>query len=146
MSFYTRKSIGADDDLFAAETRYLAWLLSAKKFQQAAIARDGFPVPLVAPDPRLFALHKLWLAEQPEREPGTAVTVRVRCLREVAPAGAHQFTAVTGLSTSSEKVAQCAALGIDLFRAGAQSIPGNRHCDVLQRSRTRAFPCGVRKL
>lgn len=32
-------------------------------------AQDGFPVPMVAPDPRLFALHKLWLAEQPDREP-----------------------------------------------------------------------------
>lgn len=64
-----RKSIGAGDDLFAAETRNLAWLLSAKKFHQTAIARDGFPVPMVAPDPRLFALHKLWLAEQSDREP-----------------------------------------------------------------------------
>lgn len=63
------RSIGADDDLYAAETRNLAWLLSAKKFHQTAIARDGFPVPIVAPDPRLFALHKLWLAEQPDREP-----------------------------------------------------------------------------
>ena len=65
----TRRSIGAADDLFAAETRNLAWLLSAKKFHQSAIARDGFPVPIVAPDPRLFALHKLWLAAQPDREP-----------------------------------------------------------------------------
>lgn len=63
------RSIGADDDLYAAATRNLAWLLSAKKFHQTAIARDGFPVPMVAPDPRLFALHKLWLAEQPDREP-----------------------------------------------------------------------------
>ena len=64
-----RKSIGANDDLFAAETRNLAWLLSAKKFHQTAIARDGFPVPMVAPDPRLFALHKLWRAAQSDREP-----------------------------------------------------------------------------
>ena len=64
-----RRTIGADDDLFAAETRNLAWLLSAKKFHQTAIARDGFPVPMIVPDPRLFALHKLWLAEQPDREP-----------------------------------------------------------------------------
>ena len=41
----------------------------AKKFHQVAIAQDGFPVPMVAPDPRLFALHKLWLAEQPDCEP-----------------------------------------------------------------------------
>lgn len=63
------RSLGADDDLFAAETRNLGWLLSAKKFHQTAIARDGFPVPLIVPDPRLFALHKLWLAEQSDREP-----------------------------------------------------------------------------
>ena len=24
---------------------------------------------MVAPEPRLFGLHKLWLAEQPDREP-----------------------------------------------------------------------------
>lgn len=65
----TRRSIGGDDDLFAADTRNLAWLLSGKKFHQIAIAQDGFPVPMVSPDPRLYALHKLWLAEQPDREP-----------------------------------------------------------------------------
>ena len=26
-------------------------------------------MPMAAPAPRLFALHKLWLAEQPDREP-----------------------------------------------------------------------------
>lgn len=65
----SRETIGSDDDLFAVETRNLAWLLSAKKFRQTAVGQDGFPVPFVVPDPRLFALHKLWLAEQPEREP-----------------------------------------------------------------------------
>jgi hypothetical protein len=65
----SRGSIGGDDDLFAAETRNLAWLLSASKFRATAIGMDGFPVPLVVPDPRLFALHKLWLAEQRDREP-----------------------------------------------------------------------------
>jgi hypothetical protein len=62
-------SIGDENDLFASETRNLAWLLSARKFRQTAIGSDGFPVPFVAPDPRLFALHKLWLAAQAEREP-----------------------------------------------------------------------------
>lgn len=62
-------SIGGGDDLFAAETKNLAWLLSATKFRATAVGMDGFPVPLVVPDPRLFALHKLWLAGQREREP-----------------------------------------------------------------------------
>lgn len=65
----SRKTMGGEEDLFAVETRNLAWLLSAKKFRQTAIGQDGFPVPFVAPDPRLFALHKLWLGEQPDREP-----------------------------------------------------------------------------
>ena len=65
----SRGSIGGGDDLFAAETRNLAWLLSARKFRSTAVGMDGFPVPLVAPDPRLFALHKLWLAGQRDREP-----------------------------------------------------------------------------
>lgn len=65
----TPGSIGGGGDLFAAETRNLAWLLSARKFRQTAVGQDGFPVPFVAPDPRLFALHKLWLARQPDREP-----------------------------------------------------------------------------
>jgi len=62
-------AMGDQSDLFASETRNLAWLLSARKFRQTAIGIDGFPVPFVAPDPRLFALHKLWLAAQAEREP-----------------------------------------------------------------------------
>jgi hypothetical protein len=33
------------------------------------IGEDGYPTPLVVPDPRSFALHKLWLSEQPDREP-----------------------------------------------------------------------------
>ena len=65
----SRRAIGDDNDLFAAETRNLAWLLSARKFRQTALGTDGFPVPFVVPDPRLFALHKLWLSAQPEREP-----------------------------------------------------------------------------
>lgn len=62
-------AIGGDNDLFASETRNLAWLLSARKLRHAAVGADGFPVPFVVPDPRLFALHKLWLAAQDDREP-----------------------------------------------------------------------------
>jgi hypothetical protein len=31
--------------------------------------RDGSPARIVAPDPRWFALHKLWMADQPKRNP-----------------------------------------------------------------------------
>jgi hypothetical protein len=56
-------------DLAAAEIRNLQWLLAAPKFFQVIIGDDGYPAPSAAPDPRAFALHKLWLSEQPDREP-----------------------------------------------------------------------------
>ena len=31
--------------------------------------RDASPARLVVPDPRYFALHKLWMAEKPSRNP-----------------------------------------------------------------------------
>jgi hypothetical protein len=33
-----------------------------------AVNRDGFPAAISAPDPRAFALHKLWLSKQARRE------------------------------------------------------------------------------
>ncbi len=39
-------------------------LVASPKFSQVVIGRDGNPATLVAPDPRAFALHRLWLSEQ----------------------------------------------------------------------------------
>lgn len=47
----------------------LEWLLSSPKFDAVVIGVDGTPAKIVVPDPRAFALHKLWLSEQPDREP-----------------------------------------------------------------------------
>jgi len=33
------------------------------------IADNGFPVRFVVPEPRVFALHKLWVSLQPTRDP-----------------------------------------------------------------------------
>ena len=46
------------------------WLLSGKPIRQVVCARDGTCARLIVPDPRLYALHKLWLSQQVEREPG----------------------------------------------------------------------------
>ena len=62
-------SIGGPDDLVAAEIRNLQWLISSPKFSQIVIGEDGFPATMVTTDPRAFALHKLWLSEQDDREP-----------------------------------------------------------------------------
>jgi hypothetical protein len=61
-------SIGGPGDLVAAEIRNLQWLISSPKFSQIVIGEDGFPAKMVTPDPRAFALHKLWLSDQDDRE------------------------------------------------------------------------------
>ena len=45
------------------------WLLLGRPVDQVVICRDGSPARIVAPDPRWFALQKLWMAEQPKRNP-----------------------------------------------------------------------------
>jgi hypothetical protein len=45
------------------------WLLQGRLVQQVVPASDGTAAMLVVPDPRWFALHKLWLADKPGRNP-----------------------------------------------------------------------------
>ncbi len=63
------RKMGSADDLLAAEVRNLDWLLSAPKTNQVVIGDDGYPATMVVPDPRAFAIHKLWLSRQTDREP-----------------------------------------------------------------------------
>ena len=43
------------------------WLALGTPVQQVLIDFTGWPVFLTAPDPRYFALHKLWLSKRPKR-------------------------------------------------------------------------------
>jgi hypothetical protein len=43
------------------------WLLLGRFVDHVVVCRDGQPARIVAPDPRWFALQKLWLAEQAKR-------------------------------------------------------------------------------
>lgn len=45
------------------------WLLLGKPVDRVVICRDGSPARIVAPDPRWFALQKLWLGRQRKRNP-----------------------------------------------------------------------------
>ncbi|WP_274630700.1 nucleotidyltransferase domain-containing protein [Arvimicrobium flavum] len=64
------KSISGDQsDLEASPIGGLVWHESAQPFEAVAIDARGFPLRLVVPDPRAFAVHKLWLSEQPDRNP-----------------------------------------------------------------------------
>lgn len=62
------RKISENDDLEAAEISNLQWLTASPKFQQIVIGDDGYPAMMVVPDPRSFALHKLWLCKQKTRD------------------------------------------------------------------------------
>ena len=62
------RQVGVGDDIMAAEIKNLQWLIAAPKFDQIVIGQDGFPATMIVPDPRAFAVHKLWLSNQTDRE------------------------------------------------------------------------------
>ncbi len=62
-------SIGLSRDLVAEPVAGLQWLARGPKMEQIVIAGDGFPARFVVPDPRVFALHKLWISIRPDRSP-----------------------------------------------------------------------------
>jgi hypothetical protein len=43
------------------------WLLLGQQVDRVVLCRDATPARIVAPDPRYFALQKLWLGRQPKR-------------------------------------------------------------------------------
>lgn len=45
------------------------WLLLGRPVDQVVACRDGTPVRILAPDPRWFALQKLWMSEKDRRNP-----------------------------------------------------------------------------
>jgi len=57
------------DDLVAVEIKGLEWLVSCPKFKATGIDDKGFPVDLIVPDPRAFAMHKYWLSKRVDRNP-----------------------------------------------------------------------------
>src|SRR3546814_7231145 len=45
------------------------WLLPGTRISHVVVGRDGSPARLVVPDPRWFALQKLWMSAQGKRNP-----------------------------------------------------------------------------
>jgi hypothetical protein len=45
----------------------LQWLINAPKAEVIAIDERGYPVNIPTVDPRIFGLHKAWLATRPDR-------------------------------------------------------------------------------
>lgn len=44
------------------------WLLQGRAVRHVVVSRDLKTCPICAPDPRWMALHKIWLADKPERK------------------------------------------------------------------------------
>jgi hypothetical protein len=63
-----KRRMGGMNDMAATEIRNLQWLVSAPKFDQVVIGEDGYPAAMTVPDPRAFAIHKIWLSAQVDRE------------------------------------------------------------------------------
>jgi len=45
------------------------WLLNGRSVDRVVGVRDGEAARMLVPDPRWFALQKLWMAEKPQRDP-----------------------------------------------------------------------------
>lgn len=56
-------------DLEGAPLAGLDWLINTAKFSAIAIDERGHPTPISVPDPRAFALHKLWVSTREDRDP-----------------------------------------------------------------------------
>jgi hypothetical protein len=57
------------DDLTAVEIEGLQWLVNSPKVTAIVLDERGFPCLCSAPDPRSFAMHKLWVSRRQDRDP-----------------------------------------------------------------------------
>ena len=58
----------APDDLDPVPIEGAGWLTNAPKIEETVIGWNGIPLYMPCVDPRIFALHKLWLSKQPSRQ------------------------------------------------------------------------------
>jgi hypothetical protein len=63
------QSMKAGADLEATPMPGAQWLLKAPHLEQTIIGEDGWPLRIVVPEPRTFALHKLWVSRRDDRQP-----------------------------------------------------------------------------
>ena len=63
------QSIKSANDLEAVPMAGAEWLLAGPKLTEIIIGEDGWPLRIVVPEPRTFALHKLWVSRRPDRQP-----------------------------------------------------------------------------
>ncbi|ESX24719.1 nucleotidyltransferase domain-containing protein [Mesorhizobium sp. LSJC264A00] len=106
------------DDLDSAPMEGLQWLINAPKVEAVAIDERGYPVSMPTVDPRMFALHKAWLATLPDRS-----AVKAMRDREQAEAAARIATAYLALPLDSEHLKGLPGALLDAA-AATLSLPG----------------------
>lgn len=57
------------NDLTPVEIEGLKWLVNSPKIDLTVLDTRGFPLTMSVPDPRSFALHKIWVSEREDRDP-----------------------------------------------------------------------------
>lgn len=57
------------EDLYGAPIKGLDWLVNSPKIEATVIDTSGHPLYMSCVDPRVFALHKLWMSKQEDRHP-----------------------------------------------------------------------------
>ena len=57
------------EDFWAVQARNADWLLSAPKFHSVIVGSNGSMANMVTVDPRAFALFKVWMAQDKDRDP-----------------------------------------------------------------------------
>ncbi|MHA6729811.1 GSU2403 family nucleotidyltransferase fold protein [Devosia sp. A369] len=60
---------GEADDLTASEIEGLVWLENAPSFEAVALDERGYPLRIVATDPRVWTIHKHWISQRVDRDP-----------------------------------------------------------------------------
>jgi hypothetical protein len=104
------------DDLRGSPIRSMGWLINAPKFTGIAVDEGGLPVRIHTIDPRAFALHKAWMANQMDRDP-----VKRQRDRDQAFAAARLATAYLGLSFDAEDLS---ALPAEIRRGSQHLLAG----------------------
>ncbi len=104
-TFQARNAAAYEVELLAAPSRRMSrrdrpvpvplpeqeWLLPGTRISRVVVARDASPARVVAPDPRWFALQKLWMSDQEKRHAGKRPkdlkqgTALLACIHEALP-------------------------------------------------------------
>lgn len=117
---------GKSNDFEPAPIFGMQWMLNAPQFRATVIAEDGLPLELITIDPRFFALHKIWLSQQPSREP-----LKKRRDREQARIVAHLCRKYLGLEFETKLLR---ALPVKV-RSFLDQLKGPEHYEPLRGSR-----------